>query len=117
MTTPRLEPLGDNIVGRLVDMTKTAGGLTMPDTQTRGVTAFALVDAIGPDVKSCKVGDIVVPGTMGHVFMRGGAFHRMTFKDKDVLCIVHDLDPETISIQGEGNGTTSSRLIMPPAGM
>jgi hypothetical protein len=39
----------------------------------------------------------------------------MTFKDKDVLCIVHDLDPSMISIQGEHGRQPASRIVMPPA--
>lgn len=114
---PILEPFDNRITGRLVDVTTTEGGLSLPDTQVRGVTAFAIIDTVGPDVKRCKVGDIVVPETMGHIMTRGSTFHRVAFRESDVICRVHDLDPSMISIQGEHGRQPSSRIVMPPAGM
>ena len=83
-----LEPTGATIVARLIDMQRTESGIIMPDTEIKGVTAFALVESIGPDVKRCKVGDIVLPRAVEHCWLRGGTFHRVLIQNDHVLAIV-----------------------------
>jgi co-chaperonin GroES (HSP10) len=96
----RLEPLGKVIVGRLVDITKSKGGLELPTSQVKNVTVFLLVDSVGPDVTKCKPGDIVLYQKMGHVWTRDGTHFGLAEED-DIKCIVKELDPATIVIEGE----------------
>jgi hypothetical protein len=83
-----LEPQAATIIARLIDMQRTESGIIMPDTQIKGVTVFALVETIGPDVKRCKPGDIVLPRSVEHCWLRGGTFHRALIQDDQVVAIV-----------------------------
>lgn len=93
---PTLIPKRDMIVARLIDMNKTEGGLTLPLSEMRGVSVLARVESVGPDVKSCAVGDIIVPLAVGHCWLRGGLLHWALIEDKNVLCAVEGLDLEKI---------------------
>jgi len=83
-----LDPQANIIIARLIDMQRTESGIIMPDTQIKGVTVFALVERIGPDVKRCKPGDVILPRAVEHCWLRGGTFHRALIQDEHVVAIV-----------------------------
>ena len=83
-----LDPQADIIVARLIDMQRTESGIIMPDTQVKGVTAFALVEKVGPDVTRCKAGDVICPRAVEHCYLRGGTFHRVFVTNANVVAIV-----------------------------
>ena len=89
------------------------GGIILANPDAKGVTVFVLVDAIGPDVKRCKVGDIVVPKHMSHIYLRGGQNHRVVFADEVVLIAIEDLPRDQFTIEGEEqNGSTQSESVV-----
>jgi hypothetical protein len=121
MSKLTLIPKRDQIIARLIDMGKTEGGLHLPRSEMRGVSVLARVESVGPDVTSCKPGDIILPRAIGHAWLRGGLIHWAVIDDKEVLCEVQGLDPETIiyddehsrrvDAAAEGNG--DSKLVTP----
>ena len=106
----KLEPKWDFLVGRVVDVDKTANGLTLPDTKIQGLTMFCRVDAVGPDVKSCKPGDIILYFRCNHVWLRDRT-HAIVIKDSEVLAVVQDLDLARCTIEGETKPAEPSRLV------
>jgi co-chaperonin GroES (HSP10) len=112
----KLTPLGKQIVGRVVDIDKTSTGLSLPTNQVKNVTVFILVDAIGPDVTKCKVGDVILYLKLGHCILRDGTHFGIVNED-DLIAIVSDLDPRTITVGGkkeksvENGPPAPSRLI------
>ena len=103
----RLEPHGNVIIGRLINL-KYKGMIELPD-QNKSVTFFVLVDVVGPDVKRCKVGDVVLYLTSRHLWLRDGT-HKLIVLDPDVLTTVHDLDPEAITVEGEDDDARKARI-------
>jgi hypothetical protein len=107
-----LEPKRDIIIARLIDMKRTESGLHLPDTeQVKGATIFALVEKIGPDVKSCKPGDVVLPFVINHCWLKGGTYHRAVIKDEAVVASVRGLDPSTIRFVDEHLNGGGPRLV------
>lgn len=97
----RIVPQSNMVLGRIVDLTKTKGGLHMANTQAKGVTIFVLVDDIGPDVRNYKKGDVVVPHHVEHIWLRGGQHHRVVFEDTAVRALVEDVDLSQFTVEGE----------------
>ena len=109
----KLTPLANNIVGRMVDISMSKAGLSLPTGQVKNVTVFMLVDAIGPDVTKVKVGDIILYMSMGHVYLRDGT-HYGVVNENNLIAVVADLDPNSITIEGEKkreNGPPSPRIV------
>jgi len=96
----RMKPLGTTMVGRIVDIISTKGGLELPDAEIKGVTVFVLVDAVGPDVTKVHKGDVIVPVHLNHAYFRDGTHYAVVDEDK-VKCIVEDLDPRQLAVEGE----------------
>ena len=65
MSAP-ITPLADRVVAvREAAETKTASGLYLPDS-SKEKPAFAVVEAVGPDVKTLKKGDVsMIMGIIG----------------------------------------------------
>lgn len=97
----KIVPKKSQVTGRVVDITMSKGGIVLPDSQMKGVTIFVVLDAIGPDVKDYKVGDIVLPRHINHVYLRGGAFHCVIFEEADILATVEDVPFDQITIDGK----------------
>lgn len=82
------EPRRDQAVGRIV-VRLTSSTIVRPD-QTKGTTKFMLVDAVGPDLKDVKVGDVVMPVTISGILMEGGVSFRPMAEDKNIALIIRD---------------------------
>lgn len=95
----KFEPKNDVLIGRIVDIEQSKEGLILATSEIKNVTVLLLVDAIGPEVKACKVGDYVLYEAMGHAYFRDGS-HLGIVRDSKVVAVVTDLDPKTIAIEG-----------------
>lgn len=97
----KIIPKADQLVGRIVDMNRSKGGLVMPETKSMvNVTMLLLVDDVGPDVQRCKPGDFIVYHQCHHVYFRDGTHYAMAV-DKDVRAVVEGLDRAQLEIEGE----------------
>lgn len=87
MTTP-IKPLADRVVAtREVAATKTASGLYLPDN-AKEKPVMATVEAIGPDVKSLKVGDKIVYKEYSTTELKINDTEYLIVKEEDVLATV-----------------------------
>lgn len=115
MNKIELTPLANIMVCRLIDMERSEAGIILPDTQHKGVTAFALVESIGSDVTRCKEGDVIVPRAVEHCYLRGGTFHRVFVKNEDVHAIVKSgFDPKHMKFVDERLGAGAERPRIQP---
>jgi len=96
----KMRPLGTHMVGRVVDIIQTKGGLELPDGEIKGVSIFVLVDVVGPDVTKVKKGDVVLPKHGDHAWFRDGT-HYLIVDEQNVRCVVEDLDPRQLAVEGE----------------
>ena len=97
-----LDPKGKWIVGRIVDIEQSKGGLTLATSEIKNVTVFLLVDKIGPDVKNAQPGDVILYKAMNHVFLRDGTHWAVVLDDEEnVIAKVMDLDENRIAIEGQ----------------
>ena len=94
-------PKNQHILGRIIDFEQSVGGIVLPTSAVKNVTVLVLVDQIGPDVKNCKVGDVILYLKMNHVFLRDGT-HLAQVRDEDVICTVEGLDSKLITVEGGG---------------
>jgi hypothetical protein len=97
----KLIPKRNQVVGHVVDINATKSGIALPDTQMKGVTIFVQIESVGSDVKDYKEGDIVLPHHINHVFLRGGTFHRVIFKDEEILGVIEDVSLDQMTIDGK----------------
>lgn len=87
MTTP-IKPLADRVVAvREEAKTKTASGIYLPDT-AKEQAALCDVKAIGPDVKSVKVGDKIIYGGYNVTELKIDGTEYLIIKEEDVLATV-----------------------------
>jgi chaperonin GroES len=87
MSTP-ITPLADRVVAvRLEAATKTASGLYLPDAAKEKPVA-AEVKAIGPDVKSLKVGDQIIYKEYSTTELKIDGVEYLLVKEEDVLATV-----------------------------
>lgn len=86
----KFEPRRGQAVGRIV-IKPSRSSILRPD-QTKGISKFVILDAIGPDLlaKGLNVGDVVVPRAVGNVMMDDGASFRPTVNEEDILLVVRD---------------------------
>ena len=82
------EPRRDQAVGRIV-VRLTSSAIVRPD-ETKNTTKFILIDAVGPDIKDLKVGDVVMPTAVSGISMEGGASFRPMANDANIALIVRD---------------------------
>jgi chaperonin GroES len=84
MSTP-IKPLADRIVAtREVAQTQTAAGLYLPESaKEKPVTA--IVEAVGPDVKSVKKGDKIIYKEYSTTELKIGQVEYIIVKEEDVL--------------------------------
>jgi hypothetical protein len=100
----KIVPKRNQVLGRIADLTRSEGGIELPATDVRGVTIFVFVDAVGPDVIGYRPGDIVVPEHVKHIWLRGGRYHRVIFKDEVIVAVIEDLPKDQFEIEGERSG-------------
>ncbi len=87
MSTP-IKPLAGRVVAvREEAQTKTASGLYLPDN-AKEKPVIAKVEAIGPDVKSLKVGDRIVYKEYATTDLKVGEKEYLIVKEEDVLATI-----------------------------
>lgn len=88
MSVP-IKPLGDRVVAvREEAQTKTASGLYLPDTAKEKAVA-AVVQAVGPDVKTLKKGDKIVYKEYATTELKINGTEYLLVKEEDVLATVN----------------------------
>ncbi len=87
MTTP-IKPLAARVVAiREVAATQTASGIYLPDN-AKEKPVIAKISAIGPDVKSLKVGDRIVYKEYSTTELKIDTVEYLIVKEEDVLATV-----------------------------
>jgi chaperonin GroES len=87
MTTP-IKPLADRVVAtREIAPTKTASGLYLPDN-AKEKPVMAVVQAVGPDVKTLKKGDRIVYKDYSTTELKIDGNEYLIVKEEDVLATV-----------------------------
>lgn len=87
MSTP-INPLADRVVAiREEAATKTASGLYLPDNAKEKPT-MAVVEAVGPDVKTLKKGDKIVYKEYSTTELKVNGTEYLIIKEEDVLATV-----------------------------
>lgn len=84
MSTP-LKPLADRVVAvKEQAQEKTASGLYLPDS-AKEKSSVAVVEAVGPDVKSLKKGDKIVYKEYSTTELKVDGTEYLLVKEEDVL--------------------------------
>jgi chaperonin GroES len=84
MKTP-IKPLADRVVAvREVAATKTASGLYLPDN-AKEKPVMAKVVAVGPDVKTLKVGDRIIYKEYSTTELKIDGTEYLIVKEEDIL--------------------------------
>lgn len=96
----KIVPQFTQILGRVVELARTEGGIEMPNLTVKGVTILVLIDAVGEDVKKFKAGDIILPHAVNHIIFRDGKRHALV-DEKEVKCLIKDAPLERFNIYGE----------------
>ena len=87
MSTP-INPLADRVVAvREEAKTQTASGIYLPDT-AKEKPAYAVVEAVGPDVKGIKVGDKTVHESYKATELKIDNKEYLIVKEDDILATV-----------------------------
>ncbi len=87
MSTP-IKPLAGRVVAvREEALEKTASGLYLPDN-AKEKPVIAKVEAIGPDVKSVKVGDRIIYKEYTTTDLKVGDKEYLIVKEEDVLATI-----------------------------
>ena len=87
MSTP-IKPLADRVVAVRAEVaTKTASGLYLPDN-AKEKPVMAEIKAVGPDVKSLKVGDRIVYKEYSTTELKIDGTEYLIVKEEDVLATV-----------------------------
>ena len=81
-------PRHNQAVGRVV-IKRMLSTIIRPD-ETKSTTKFVLIDGVGSEAAAAgiKVGDIVLPEKMGHIFLDGGYCFRPLVDEKEIKVIV-----------------------------
>ena len=87
MSSP-IKPLADRVVAaREEAKTQTASGIYLPDT-AKEKPAYAVVEAVGPDVKGIKKGDKILYETYKVTEIKVDGKEYLIVKEEDVLATV-----------------------------
>lgn len=103
----KIAPRKNQILGRRVDLVKSAGGIDLPSSQMKGVTVFVLIDAVGEDVTAYKVGQIVLAYRLNFIHLRGQS-PRVIFPDAEIWAVIEDIPRELFSIEGDDGFAASA---------
>jgi len=83
-----IKPLADRVIAiREQAQSKTASGLYLPDT-AKEKSVVAVVEAVGPDVKSLKKGDRIVYKEYSVTELKVATVEYLVVKEEDVLAIL-----------------------------
>jgi hypothetical protein len=93
----KLEPRNNQIIGRIV-IRRAFSSIVRPD-QTKDITKFILVDAVGSGAaaKGVKIGDVIVPMAIGKIMLDDG--FRPSLEEENVGFFVRDVSPSDLLIQ------------------
>ncbi len=87
MSSP-IKPLADRVVAvREEAKTQTASGIYLPDT-AKEQAAYAIVEAVGPDVKGIKKGDKIIHKDYSATELKIDGKEYLIVKEEDVLATV-----------------------------
>ena len=87
MSSP-IKPLADRVVAVKEEArTQTASGIYLPDT-AKEKPAYAIVEAVGPDVKGIKVGDKIVYKEYSTTELKVHGKDYLIVNEEDVLATV-----------------------------
>lgn len=87
MSSP-IKPLADRVVAVKEEAkTQTASGIYLPDT-AKEKPAYAVVEAVGPDVKGIKVGDKIVYKEYSTTELKVDGKDYLIVNEEDVLATV-----------------------------
>ncbi len=87
MSSP-IKPLADRVVAvREEAKTQTASGIYLPDT-AKEKPAYAVVEAVGPDVKGIKKGDKIIFKEYSTTELKIDSTEYLIVKEEDVLATV-----------------------------
>lgn len=87
MSSP-IKPLADRVVAVKEEAkTQTASGIYLPDT-AKEKPAYAIVEAVGPDVKGIKVGDKIVYKEYSTTELKVDGKDYLIVNEEDVLATV-----------------------------
>jgi chaperonin GroES len=87
MSVP-IKPLADRVVAtREEAATQTASGLYLPDN-AKEKPVMAIVQAVGPDVKTLKVGDKIVYKEYSTTELKVSSTEYLLVKEEDVLATI-----------------------------
>lgn len=87
MSTP-IKPLADRVVAtREEAATQTASGLYLPDT-AKEKPVLAVVQAVGPDVKTLKKGDKIVYKEYSTTEIKIDSVEYLVIKEEDILATI-----------------------------
>jgi chaperonin GroES len=87
MSTP-IKPLADRVVAVRAEVaTKTASGLYLPDN-AKEKPVMAEIKAVGPDVKTLKIGDKIVYKEYSTTELKIDGTEYLIVKEEDVLATV-----------------------------
>jgi hypothetical protein len=100
----KLEPLRGQAVGRVVQQPMLST-IVRPD-ETKGVSKFILLDAVGPDLaaKGIRVGDVVLPMKIHNIVLNDGSSFRPLVEAEHIMLIVRDWKKDEFHVQTE-NGS------------
>ena len=83
-----IKPLADRVIAiREQTQSKTASGLYLPDN-AKEKSVVAIVQAVGPDVKSLKKGDRIVYKEYSVTELKVATVEYLVVKEEDVLAIL-----------------------------
>lgn len=95
----KITPKKNHLLGRVVDLTKSEGGLVLPNTSNK-VTVFILIDAVGPDVIDYKPGEIVLALKFNWIHMRGGQEPRVIFEESEIIAALEAAQMDRFTVLG-----------------
>lgn len=96
----KITPKKNQVLGTQVEIVATESGIVLPDQERMKASIFLLIEAVGPDVKGYKAGDVVLPHKTNQIFLRGG-YHRLIMSEDDILAVVEDLPLDRLSVGGK----------------
>ena len=107
----KIKPVEDLIIGRIVDVAESRGGIFLPRTSVTGVTALMRVDAVGPKVTRCQPGDTIAYRRMWHMMLRDGTYSAWT-ADEDVMGVVTELEERWVVGPGLAEGQEAGPVMV-----
>lgn len=84
-----IKPLGERVLVKMDKVEeKTVGGIFIPQTATQEKTQIAVVEAIGDEVKTVKVGDKIIHDKYSGTSFKQDGEEYLILNIKDVLAVI-----------------------------